>query len=62
MQIENIAMELEIFKDNVSIKKFMCPCILLDYFARQYISPGSGYKLVFKDTRTWNPYTKILEI
>ena len=62
MIINEIALEVEIIKDEVSQKKFMCPALLLDYVTKQFIGIGRGYKIIYRDVRPDNPYTKVLEL
>lgn len=59
MQIENVAFEIELFKNNVSVKKFMCPAIFMNQIVRQLVRE---YKINIADVRPNNSYVKTIEL
>lgn len=59
MQIENVAFEIELFKNNVSVKKFMCPAIFINQIIKQL---SREYKMNVVDVRPSNYYVKTVEI
>jgi len=61
MNIDEVALEVEIQLNNHTVKKFMCPIVCLDMIMKQYNTPNSGYKLTFTDTRSFNPHIKVID-